>query len=133
MLLAYNKPNILTLYTVADGSTIDTGNKGFMLKPGINEIAKNVWASLAMLPKVKRLLENEIIQIFETSDSTDKDHAIKKLSVSAANKIIKKTFDINLLKSWRDCETRNGVSSVIKKQISDIYERTSKPKDNDDE
>ncbi len=94
--------------------------KNVILKPGVNSIDSEVWLAMKNIANIKDKLENGILKVAleggeaEVVSSTE---SLDSLHYTQANKIIKSTFDIELLNKWRNNETRTAVLKSLDMQL----------------
>jgi hypothetical protein len=92
----------------------------FILRPGKDEYNPTEWKKVLQNPylakQIQRRIDNRVIVIFNELDETD----LRDYNVTEAAAIIADTFDIDLLKRWKDADTRKGVLRDIDEQIDKI-------------
>lgn len=134
MLVAYNKPNVFTVHLASDGDTVVNGTKPFQFIPGINDIPKDKWLKLAEHPSIVRAMDEDRIEILFEGESEDGKAAITAVKdVKKAVKIVKRVYDLHLLKVWEKGEHRQEVISACMSQIDQIMTDTHKPKTGTDD
>ena len=88
--------------------------KEINFKPGINDIPKKDWELLLKQSEiVAKHFEDGIFKIIP-------GEGLSEMSVEEAKKIIRETFDIVLLNSWKSKEKRGTLLDVIAEQISSL-------------
>ena len=133
MLVAYNKKNVLNAFIPVSDKKDAPKTKGIVIMPGVNEFANKVWEHVSKLPMVIKLVKSGEIAIKSKVEGDDDMVAIAKVeNVDEAKDIVRQTFNHQLLKEWKDGETRNGVIKAINQQIAEIMKRTTKKKNEED-
>lgn len=95
--------------------------KNVILKPGINQVDSELWESMKSIAVIKSQIENGRLKvILDGDDANDVNETLNQLHYTQANKIIKSTFDIELLKKWQATETRAAVLKTIESQMKQI-------------
>jgi len=143
LLIEYNHPKKKNIYICGK----------FQVKPGINEIRKEIWfgsESLGYLaakdnPGVKALLADEYLKVLcEKGESKQSDGAKKEdeayilggYSVSKSKLFIKKCIDVDTLVKWRKEEKkskdRKGVIVAIEDQLEAIDKESKSGEKKDD-
>jgi len=95
--------------------------KNVILRPGVNQIDNELWESMKSISVIKSMLENGNLKVILDGDDAEKaSESLNQLHYTQANKIIKATWDIDLLKKWQSNETRAAVLKTIETQIKQI-------------
>lgn len=117
MLLKYNGTRPLSIQM----GGMDASVKVFI--PGGNEIKDADWEIIKKHPDMKRKIESKEIEILSDSapaKTDDNTSELSALSAKDAKKLVEETFDVVLLRKWRDEETRKPVSNSIDDQLKKI-------------
>ena len=121
-LVKFNRAGIMNLGK-KDGQFV-------MLKPGVNELDKSDWDEFKVHSVIVDLiksgeLEELEVQLKEEEKKTD----LSKMNPSIASKLIKDTFDRDLLKSWLESEKRSPVVKSLKAQLEKLEVKPAKEMD----
>lgn len=117
MLLKYNGTRPLSIQM----GGMDASVKVFI--PGGNEIKDSDWEIIKKHPDIARKIEAKEIEVLseaapaKTDDNTSE---LSALSAKDAKKLVEETFDVVLLRKWREEETRKPVSNSIDDQLKKI-------------
>ena len=114
-LVEWTKPN---LFTVMKPKMV----KPFLrLKPGINEVDPKVWTEAAKNKNVQHYLdEDEIIVHDSPTGAGAKKSGLAGYDEKAARRMIRSTYDPELLGKWKASEKREKVLAEIAKQVEKI-------------
>jgi len=84
--------------------------EGVMLLPGTNEVTDKQFKKISAHP------------LFEKIDDlvVEKKKEITKLTVKEAKELIEDTFNPELLRSWKEKDSRTGVIKSIDKQLEEL-------------
>jgi len=129
MLIEYTKPNGVTFPISSEVNGVNTEVDHIRFVPGINEISKDKWSKVANQVNVKAMLNGDeetepSLFIRSKEDDSDVEFAITKTKLADAKKIIRKTYDLDLLETWKAAETRAGILKDITNQITMVVEKT---------
>jgi len=136
MLIRWNGKNVWSIGTgLMDASVVQ-------IIPGPNELKKEHWEAIKKHPVVLERMKEEVIdmkrgkvmllEIIEVkkaapkndndeNDNDDQDQAaILSLGAKEAKALIAETFNIELLREWKEAATRKGDLEAIEKQIAEI-------------
>ena len=101
------------------------------LVPGINEVDDEMWGRIAQHPNVKHYLEAGDLKVQNPpKDGPDRKKNAKGLlqyQIIEAKKLVRQTYDKQLLLEWKENDTRAGITSEIDRQITKI-DATARPK-----
>lgn len=86
------------------------------LKPGINQVAPAVWSALEALPVVQERLQLGSLKVAAETENEEID--LPKIAPLKAIKLVKSTFDRDLLNAWFAVETRPAVVKQIEQQFA---------------
>jgi len=128
MLIKWTKSNVLTIHAKDKTNTV----KPIQLLPGVNEVTKEDWSLALQHPVVKRYLDEEgILEVKgqTVDDKPSKKEGLEDYTIPSASKIIKETYDVELLKSWKLKDDRVGIAQAIDDQLQFIKETTTPKKD----
>lgn len=99
-----------------------SGKKVYLL-PGNNKVDAEAWEQLR--PHVAELIGKTLIEV--AGKVTDKDGKVtiedkdlKDLQIAQAEDVVKKTFSLETLESWKVKETRDSVRLAIMNQIEKV-------------
>lgn len=124
MLVSWNLPNV-----IMGEVKIGNGETPWTLLPGVNEVPDNVWELMQKHPLVKIYIDKGDL----TSDGKSvKAKGLLSYDVTEAKKIVLKTYDSDLLKSFKETDDRDEVKTAIDAQLKEIAsksKRKSKSKD----
>ena len=128
ILVRWNQPRIMSIGTgLADGSVI-------RVIPGLNELTEKEWEILKKHPDVIERMKKDIVDpkrgtvkmleiVTETKKTDNGDNGeatISELGIKKAQELVKETFSTELLREWKESETRKGVIDAIDKQLAAI-------------
>lgn len=131
MLVEWTKPNLFTIWGSEGGS-----EPTLRLIPGMNEVKKDDWDKVSKHPLVKIHLEEDDLIVHDDlgGEEGSEVDGISTLAVKKATKIIKATFDTELLAKWRGEETRSTILTAIDKQVEVVNKSVKvKEKEENDE
>lgn len=127
--------NEARVHTIGCGYAVTAGGAGrtartLRLLPGLNEVPADLWEKAKKLPVVAHYVKT---QVFEEVHS--KATGLAGLSMRDAIDTVNLTMDRELLKKWKNEESRDPVVSAIEVQIDHVTYRPDrdKPKDKDAE
>lgn len=121
MLVEYTRPNLLNVWI--------NPHEAITLKPGINDVPGPKWDEAKKKRGVRRRIDDGVVvELTNGVESSDEQTALAEMRVGEAVEVIKKTFDVNLLKNWLDSDHRAGVTKACRKQI-DLIDEQAKPRD----
>lgn len=105
MLVKYNRPNIHDAY-------------GVRFIPGVNDVSPDGWALCKKDSEIAKLLEDGVFEEFEESKEASKDLStfVEKKAIA----LVKETYDLDLLKAWKETELRAKVFKAIESQILEM-------------
>lgn len=83
--------------------------------PGVNRIERPVWDALKSNPLIQQCVEKGELEINELD--TDNNQGLQNMPVREAYKVIKNTFNKNLLVEWRDADTRSVIHRYVDTQL----------------
>lgn len=127
MLVNYTKPNLYIHYGASQPDHSPT--IAFRLLPGVNEIADDLWKEVKVHPTIKKYMAEE--WIVEVGGKEGKQ-GLSGFDVTAALKVVKKTYDKVLLKSWAAADNRPKVQAAITDQLAEIERKTTVKAEEDD-
>ncbi len=109
--------------------TIITLSDDVVLMPGLNKVDSKVVEKESFKKSAKLYLENSYIEMvsYEAEEGSS-GTSLKDLKAKDAIKVVNESFDVEVLSSWLEVETREGVKKAIKKQLADI-DKTLEKKD----
>ena len=131
MLIRYTKTNVHTFPVTAEAKEV------VKLKPGLNEFPSKVWKLWEKHPIVVGMIEDGDIELVNLKSEAkgkakpkvigkdDKELRIKELSAKDAIKVVKETFDRDMLERWQAEETRH----TVKKELDKALEKFAPAKD----
>lgn len=98
----------------------NTAPKNIILKPGINTIDSDSWEVMKNNYLVQEQLNNGTLVVAHNNiDCADSaDETLASLHYTQAQKIIKSTFDYELLKKWSANESRTAVVKSLDAQLN---------------
>lgn len=117
------------------------GNTGIVLRPaeygkeGYNKVATPEWEKLLQHPSfgptLKARIDAGIIQVIDPPSSNSKDNEPSPMdfTLPKLKDVVEQCFDLNLLKEWRQIETRSGGLTVIDAQIAKLTPKKAEPKE----
>lgn len=117
MLLKYNGTRPLSIQMGGMNASV----KVFI--PGGNEIKDVDWEIIKKHPDIARKIESKEIEVLSAeapAKTDDNPSELSALSAKDAKKLVEETFDVVLLRKWRDEETRKPVSNSIDDQLKKI-------------
>lgn len=126
MLIEYKKANVLTAtYAISERQC---GSVRFM--PGVNDISRKDWEKVKDLPKVKELMQEEVISlVLKEEPEAGGESGILDLKPQEAAAVIKKTFDLEVLEDWKSKDSRKAVLKSLDHQIKYVDDQGVKKKD----
>ncbi len=110
MLINYKKPNIRGIGPIT-------------LKPGINDVDADLWASVQKDYHVgiKRMIDADLLEIVEDAKGDPIESAdVSKLNEKKAVALVKETVDELLLMQWHEADKRKPVLEAIEKQLDKL-------------
>jgi hypothetical protein len=149
MLVKWNGKNVWSIGKgMADGAVVQ-------LVPGPNELEKADWEAIKDHPVVKARMEKDVIDMtrgkvkmlevvvakVETGSSDDNSGSddnneggstLSSLNATDAVKLIKETFNVELLRKWEEDETRKKPMAAIKAQFEAIEKSREEDEAGDD-
>lgn len=125
-----NEPRV---HTVGTGYGSVAGGQGtkavsFRLLPGVNEVDLDQWNKAKQLPVIKHYLNAGLFVEFGGSKP-----GLLGVSILDAIETVKHTLDRELLKTWKNAETRAGVLSALETQIDEVTFRADRDADTGEE
>lgn len=120
------------------GSHLTLGDKRrelVTLKPGVNDVAPEVWAKFAALGTVQHAIEaGHLVELGRTLPAAAKAEVkITDLPVKDAARLVEQTVDRALLEKWIEQEERAGVLKVLERQIDKVTVKGKGDEDQGDE
>lgn len=157
MFIKYTGTNVLALPHV---TKIATGDKKLMqspsdvkwFRPGWNNFPKAVWDQNADHPQIRKLIKKGVLVLFcekakvkvlnkktgrtkfvtKEVGMDDKPIKLRYFDEKLALKIVKETWDRDLLQMWDDDERRHKVKRALRKQIEPLLASKEDDADEDD-
>lgn len=136
MILKLNKQGPWSIQTGHGDASVVT------LIPGTNKLEDSKWAIIKNVKDVKERLESGMLEIIQrpkvegdepTGDNGDEGaKSLGELNAPDAKKLVKETYNTELLREWAEEETRSGVSKIIAAQLEEI-EKEREGEDEDEE
>jgi hypothetical protein len=122
------------------------------LKPGWNQFPTHIWKQNEGSPSIQQMLKKKVIELMavqvEIKQRTpsgkikkivklvgqdDKPVKLKYFNEVDSVKIVKSTFNREMLQEWLDEERRHRVKKVLAKQLEPLLSKTGTEDDDDDE
>jgi len=91
--------------------------------PGVNSVSDKNFAIISQLDDFQKMVDDGVINVL---GGKNKDGAPKKMDdlsgieAKEACRIVSKTYNVELLKSWHDDEKRKDVKRALEKQIKEM-------------
>lgn len=151
VLVKWNKPNVWSIATgIGDGSVVQ-------LVPGVNHVPVDQWDLIKNHPEIKARQELDYIdpeqgkvkmlvlvkptvkiegdEPLSESKKEEKEVAegLSDLNVDDARKLVRETYNTQVLRDWAEDEARGTVLKQIEKQLEKIEKEREKKKDENDE
>lgn len=109
-----NEPKIHTIgvsYKTTVGG-LGMGVTQIRLMPGVNEVDGGAWSTAKKNPIVRHYIETNVFEELGGSKT-----GVSSMSVGTSLELIGQTFDRELLRRWRESETREKVVVALDAQI----------------
>ena len=91
------------------------------LMPGMNEVEEKVWAEAEKHPLVQIHIDEDTLVVHDGAAKSSKSkQGLSGYDVKEAKRIVKKTFDTELLAKWKNEEKRATVVTEIDKMIEKV-------------
>lgn len=110
-------PNVYNVWT-------PNKSKPVQLLPGINEISDKEWDEIEDHKNVQAHIEegNLVVRDKPSGDRKQKTEGLMQYDIKEAKRIVKETFDKELLAKWSDMDDRKGVQEAIAVQVKKVDE-----------
>ena len=117
MLVEWTMPNVYSIWHSNKG-------KPLQLLPGINEVDDKMWTECEKHPNVKLNIDegNLVVHDKPTGDRKQKTEGLMQYDVREAKRIVKNTFDKDLLGKWAKMDNRQVIQTEIETQIKKVDE-----------
>jgi hypothetical protein len=101
-----------------------------VLLEGSNDVNPTEWQQAIAIPAIAAKVEAlKLLAALEITSEENASKGLEEKTIPQAAKIIKDTFDIGLLKKWKDYEKREGVLKALEDQINRIENPTPAEKE----
>lgn len=145
MFIKYNGKNIHALGHIdEDPKKVVSGPQAIhWFRPGWNEFPSNIWKMYEKHPEIVKMLEDKKIELLNEKTTVQKGKKkvtvhlgmndepieLKDFSEQVAIKIVKETYNRDMLQRWEDEENRHKVKRALVEQIKPLLpENQTAPK-----
>jgi hypothetical protein len=88
---------------------------------GFNDVNPTEWQQAIANAHINAKVEGlKLLSIIVIHSEDHANQSLTERTIPDAVKVIKETFDVGLLKEWKDHETRKGVLKALEDQLSHI-------------
>lgn len=122
-MIEWTQPNVYSVW-------VKGKQEPHKLMPGMNEISEDDWKNISVHPNAKAHISEGNLLVHEFGKKGAK--SFKEYSVNDAKRIVKGTFDKDLLKKWAGEDSRKQVLEAIQAQI-DTVDKSVKVKEKNNE
>lgn len=115
MLIEWTMPNVYSIWT-------PNVAKPLQLLPGVNEVEDKAWETVESHKNVLAHIEvgNLVVMNKPPGDRKQKTEGLMQYDVKEAKRIVKSTYDKELLTKWNDMDERKGIQTEITAQIERV-------------
>jgi hypothetical protein len=119
MLIKNNRERVLRVF--------EPSGRGFILVPGVNQLDARTWEYLKTNRNFAKDVEREHVTVLTEEEPSSKSSQISVFrNVREAFDIIRATFDVALLNSWKVGEERGTIIKAIDEQLAKLERNKQK-------
>lgn len=112
MIINYKRPGMFGF-----GWNADTNKCAALLKPGVNEIEKDIWDKWKTHPIISAMIDEGTFEVVSEKDEKPAKVLLSTKKPGEAISLAQHCLDLEVLKEWQSLEKRPSVKKAIKEQI----------------